>query len=116
MRILVAGASGAVGDLRLVPMLVAAGHEVTGLTRSPPKTDALRRAGAAPVVVDALDAAALREAVVSARPEVVVHEMTALANASDLRHFDRAFAQTTGFAPRVLTISLPPRGTLAQGG
>ena len=93
MRILVAGASGAVG-IRLVPMLVAAGHEVTGLTRSPPKTDALRRAGAAPAVVDALDAAALREAVVSARPEVVVHEMTALANASDLRHFDRAFAQT----------------------
>jgi nucleoside-diphosphate-sugar epimerase len=44
--------------------------------------------------VDALDAAALREAVVSARPEVVIHEMTALANASDLRHFDRAFAQT----------------------
>ena len=93
MRVLVAGASGAVGS-RLIPMLTAAGHEVTGLTRSQPKTDELRRAGATPVVVDALDAAALREAVLSARPEVVVHEMTALRNASDLRHFERAFAQT----------------------
>ena len=93
MRVLVAGASGAVGS-RLIPMLTAAGHEVTGLTRSQPKTDELRRAGATPVVVDALDAAALREAVLSARPEVVVHEMTALSNASDLRHFERAFAQT----------------------
>ena len=47
MRILVAGATGAVGS-RLVPMLVAAGHEVTGLTRTPSKTDALGRAGAFP--------------------------------------------------------------------
>ena len=76
-------------------MLVAAGHEVIGLTRSPAKTDALGRAGARrPVVVDALDPPALREAVLSARPEVVVHEMTALSNASDLTHFDRAFAET----------------------
>ena len=93
MRVLVAGASGAVGS-RLIPRLAAAGHEVTGLTRSPAKADALRRAGATPLVVDALDAAALREAVLSARPEIVVHEMTALGNASDLRHFERAFAQT----------------------
>jgi nucleoside-diphosphate-sugar epimerase len=78
----------------LIPRLAAAGHEVTGITRSPPKADALRRAGANPIVVDALDEAALRDAVLSARPEVVVHEMTALGNASDLRHFERAFAQT----------------------
>jgi nucleoside-diphosphate-sugar epimerase len=93
MRVLVAGATGAVGS-RLIPMLLAAGYDVTGLTRSPSKTDALRRAGATAVVVDALDAAALREAVLCARPQVVVHELTALGNASDLRHFDRAFAQT----------------------
>jgi nucleoside-diphosphate-sugar epimerase len=93
MRVLVAGATGAIG-IRLIPMLVAAGHSVTGLTRSPSKADALQRAGANPAVVNALDGAALREAVRRARPEVVVHEMTALANASDLRHFDRAFAET----------------------
>src|SRR5215467_6139615 len=93
MRVFVAGASGGLGR-RLIQMLVAAGHDVTGVTRSPPKADALRRAGANPMVVDALDAGALREAVLTARPEVVVHEMTALGNASDLRHFDRAFAQT----------------------
>ena len=93
MRVLVAGASGAVG-IRLIRILVAAGHRVTGLTRSPSKAEPLRRAGATPVVVDALDPPALREAVLGAQPEVVVHEMTALANASDLRCFDSAFAQT----------------------
>lgn len=93
MRVLVAGASGAAG-IRLLPMLVAAGHCVTGLTRSPSKAEAVRRAGASSAVVDALDPSALREAILAAQPEVVVHEMTALANASDLRHFDRTFAQT----------------------
>ncbi len=93
MRVLIAGASGAIG-IRLVPMLVSAGHQVTGLIRSPSKAEQLRQAGATPVVVDALDRPALREAVLSAQPEVAVHEMTALANASDLRHFDRVFAQT----------------------
>ena len=93
MRILVAGASGAIG-LRLIPLLVTAGHRVTGLIRSPLKAEPLLRAGATPVVVDALDRQALREAVLGTQPEVVVHEMTALANASDLRHFDRAFART----------------------
>ena len=93
MRVLIAGASGAIG-IRLIPMLVSAGHQVTGLIRSPSKAEPLRQAGAAPVVVDALDRPALREAVLSAQPEVAVHEMTALANASDLRHFDRVFAQT----------------------
>ena len=93
MRVLIAGASGAIG-IRLIPMLVSAGHQVTGLIRSPSKAEPLRQAGATPVVVDALDRPALREAVLSAQPEVAVHEMTALANASDLRHFDRVFAQT----------------------
>ena len=93
MRILVAGATGAVGS-RLVPRLVAAGHAVTGLTRSPAKVEGLRAAGAAATVVDALDFTAVRAALRDARPEVVIHEMTAISNASDLAHFDRAFAAT----------------------
>jgi nucleoside-diphosphate-sugar epimerase len=93
MRILVAGATGAIGS-RLVPRLVAAGHAVTGLTRSPAKVEALSGAGAAATVVDALDFAAVRAALLDARPEVVIHEMTAISNASDLAHFDRGFAAT----------------------
>jgi len=93
MRVMVAGATGAVG-VRLIPLLVSAGHEVTGLTRSPAKTGAIERAGARSAVADALDSAAVRAAVLDARPEVVVHEVTALRNASDLAHFDRAFAVT----------------------
>ena len=93
MRILVAGATGAIGR-RLVPRLVAAGHAVTGLTRSPAKVEALSGAGAAATVVDALDFAAVRAALLDARPEVVIHEMTAISNASDLAHFDRGFAAT----------------------
>ncbi|MBV8443384.1 MAG: NAD(P)-dependent oxidoreductase [Hyphomicrobiales bacterium] len=93
MRVMVAGATGAVG-VRLIPLLVSAGHEVTGLTRSPAKTGAIERAGARSAVADALDSAAVRAAVLDARPEVVVHEVTALRNASDLTHFDRAFAVT----------------------
>jgi 2-alkyl-3-oxoalkanoate reductase len=93
MKVLVAGATGAVGR-RLTPLLVAAGHRVAGLTRSPEKADALRRAGVQAMIVDAFDRDAIRAAVLEARPEVVVHEMTALQNASDLVHFDRAFATT----------------------
>jgi nucleoside-diphosphate-sugar epimerase len=77
MKIFVAGATGVLGR-SLVPMLVAEGHEVTGMTRSPEKVAALRTAGAEPVVADALDAQALRAAVLAARPEVVVHALTAL--------------------------------------
>ncbi len=93
MKVLVAGATGAVGS-RLVPLLLAAGHRVAGLTRSPAKAEALRQAGVEARVVDAFDRNAVRSAVLEARPEVVVHEMTALTNASDLVHFDRAFATT----------------------
>jgi nucleoside-diphosphate-sugar epimerase len=90
---MVAGAAGGVGS-RLVPLLVATGHAVTGLTRSPSKAEALTLAGATPVVADGLDAAAVRAGALAARPEAIVHEMTALSNASDLRRFDRAFAMT----------------------
>ena len=72
-----AGASGVLGR-SLVPRLVAAGHDVTGTTRSRQRAEGIRAAGASPAVVDALDAEALRDAVERASPEVVVHELTAL--------------------------------------
>lgn len=90
MRILVAGATGALGR-HLLPRLTAAGHEVIGTTRHPAKVDTIRRLGGEPAVVDGLDAAKVREVVRSAKPEVIVHEMTDLSGTADLRHFDRAF-------------------------
>ena len=72
-----AGASGVLG-LRLVPLLVAAGHDVAGMTRTPGKADRLRELGAEPVVCDVYDASALRDAVVAFGPEAVVHELTDL--------------------------------------
>jgi len=94
MRVFVAGATGAVGR-KLVPALVAAGYEVTGTTRSAGKAEAVRAAGAEPVVLDPLDRDAVAAAVAAARPEVVIHQLSALANAeSDFKHFDREFAGT----------------------
>lgn len=86
MRVLVAGATGAIGR-QLVPRLVAAGHEVHGMTRSASKQALLREIGAVPAVADALDPDQVSEAVGRARPEVVVHELTAI-GALDMRHFD----------------------------
>jgi len=77
VKVFVAGANGAIGR-PLVPRLVAAGHEVTGTTRSERSAEAIQAAGATPAIVDALDADTLREAVERAAPEVVVHELTAL--------------------------------------
>jgi len=93
MRVFVAGAAGAIGR-RLIPRLVARGHQVTASTRSPAKTGELRELGAEPVVADGLAAAAVGEAVARARPEVVVHQMTALAGKPNLRDFDTWFATT----------------------
>jgi nucleoside-diphosphate-sugar epimerase len=73
---------------------VARGHDVTGLTRSASKEGLLWDLGAKPVIADALDPDAVARAVAEAEPEVIVHELTALAGALDLRHFDRAFALT----------------------
>src|SRR5215472_9546990 len=92
MRVLVAGATGAIGK-QLVPRLVAAGHEVHGMTRSESKQAMLRELGAVPAVVDALDADQVAEAVARARPDVIVHQLTAI-EGLDMRHFDRAFALT----------------------
>jgi nucleoside-diphosphate-sugar epimerase len=93
MRVFVAGATGAIGR-SLVPQLLQGGHEVVAATRTPAKAGGLAELGAEPVVVDGLDAAAVGEAVASAEPDVIVHQMTALAGGSDLRHFDRTFATT----------------------
>jgi nucleoside-diphosphate-sugar epimerase len=93
MRILVAGGSGAVGK-RLVPLLVAAGHHVTATTRTPEKVGRLHGLGAEVVVMDGLDEESVRKAVIGARPEVIVHEMTALASMGNLRRFDHEFALT----------------------
>jgi nucleoside-diphosphate-sugar epimerase len=92
MKVFVAGATGAIGQ-QLVPRLVQAGHEVTGMTRSPAKQQLLRDHGADPVVADALDAEQVAEAVGRAQPDVIVHQLTSI-GPLDLRHFDRAFAMT----------------------
>jgi 2-alkyl-3-oxoalkanoate reductase len=93
MRIFVAGATGAIGR-GLVPALLSAGHSVIGLTRSAGKAETIRRMGAEPIVADGLDGARIRAAVVSTRPDVIIHEMTDLGGVTDFRHFDRAFAVT----------------------
>jgi 2-alkyl-3-oxoalkanoate reductase len=99
MRVFVAGATGALGRY-LVPGLVASGHEVTAATRTPSKAGQLRAAGAEPVVVDGLDRAEVIAAVRAAAPEVIVHEMTALADMRSLRSPDRVFAVTNELRTR----------------
>jgi 2-alkyl-3-oxoalkanoate reductase len=93
MRVFVAGATGAIGRY-LIPRLVAGGHDVIATTRNPDKKAALRALGAAPVVVDGLDAQAVGEAVARAEADAIVHQMTALSGKGDLRHFDRWFSVT----------------------
>jgi nucleoside-diphosphate-sugar epimerase len=93
MRVFVAGAAGAIGS-RLIPQLVAAGHQVAATTRTAAKADGLRRLGAEPLVVDGLDRNAVTKAVADQRPDAIVHQMTALAGKADLRRFDRWFATT----------------------
>src|SRR5215471_14925032 len=92
MRVFVAGATGAIGK-QLVPRLVAAGHAVHGMTRRESKQAMLCDLGAVPVVADALDPDHVAEAVARAKPEVIVHQLTAI-GALDLRHFDRDFTLT----------------------
>jgi nucleoside-diphosphate-sugar epimerase len=99
MRVFVAGGTGVIGR-SLIPMLTAAGHQVTATTRSPGKTGELRQLGAEPVVADGLDRDATIQAVTAARPDVIMHQMTGLAGQSDLRHFDRTFAVTNQLRTR----------------
>ena len=93
MRVFVAGGTGVVGR-RLVPQLVTRGHQVTGTTTSAAKLAALEELGAEAVVMDGLDAASVGAAVAKARPDVIVHEMTAIASKADFKHMDRWFAGT----------------------
>ena len=99
MKVFVAGGTGAIGK-RLVPQLVAAGHDVVATTRSIKGTDQVHALGAHPAIVDGLDEGAVLEAVSRAQPEVVIHEMTALGGPMDLRHFDRWFATTNELRTR----------------
>jgi nucleoside-diphosphate-sugar epimerase len=92
MKVFVAGATGAMGR-QLLPRLVAAGHEVVGMTRSESKLTAVGELGAIPVLADALDPDRVAEAVGEAGPDVIVHQLTAIAS-FDPRHFDRDFALT----------------------
>ncbi|MEU7747970.1 NAD(P)-dependent oxidoreductase [Nonomuraea sp. NPDC049158] len=93
MRVFVAGGAGVLGR-RLVPLLVARGHEVTATTTSTAKRGMLAQLGAEAVVMDGLDAMSVGEAVAQARPEVIVHQMTAISGKPDIKHFDRWFATT----------------------
>ena len=96
------GATGAIGR-QLVPRLVAGGHEVHGMTRSESKQAMLHELGAVPAVADALDPEQVAEAVALARPDVIVHQLTAIGGL-DTRHFDRDFALTNRLRTRVRTI------------
>ncbi|MHB8532015.1 MAG: NAD-dependent epimerase/dehydratase family protein [Solirubrobacteraceae bacterium] len=91
MRVFLAGATGVIGR-RLVPQLLAAGHQVTGTTRSERRAEQLRAAGAEVVVLDALDAPAVIAALAGARPEAVIHQLTALPARIDPRKIERDFA------------------------
>jgi nucleoside-diphosphate-sugar epimerase len=92
MRVFVAGATGAIGR-QLVPRLVAAGHEVHGMTRSESKEPLVYELGAVPVVAEALDPDQVGQAVARAKPDVIVHQLTAISGV-DPRHMERDFAPT----------------------
>ena len=91
VRVFLAGATGVIGR-RLLPMLVAAGHEVTAMTRSEERAAALRDAGATPVVCDVFDAEGVRAAMEARGPEVVLHELTDLPPALDPRKMEEQAA------------------------
>src|SRR5215211_5106737 len=94
MRVFVAGGTGVMGR-RLVPQLVARGHQVTATTTSAAKLGLLQQLGANGVVMDGLDAASVGKAVAAARPDAIMHQMTAIAGKPDMKHFDRWFATTS---------------------
>ena len=93
VRVFVAGGAGVVGR-RLVPQLVARGHQVTATTTSTTRLGLLEQLGADAVVMDGLDGVSVGEAVAAARPDVIVHQLTAIAGKPDMRHLDRWFAIT----------------------
>jgi len=93
MRVLVVGASGAIGS-HLVPQLIDSGHEVIGTYKSARSAERVQALGAKPVALDALDANAVRTVVRETEPEAIIHQATALANVRFSRSLDRTFATT----------------------
>jgi nucleoside-diphosphate-sugar epimerase len=93
MKVLVAGATGAIGK-QLLPRLVADGHEVVGITRSEAKIALIEEMGASGVVANVLDPDAVARVVAETSPEVIIHQVTALNRPFDTRHFDETFAET----------------------
>lgn len=91
MRVLVAGATGVIGR-RLVPLLLASGHEVTGMARSRERGEAVSALGAEPVLADALDAKAVQNALEQAAPEAVIHQLTSIPPRINPRRMERDFA------------------------
>jgi 2-alkyl-3-oxoalkanoate reductase len=100
VRVFLAGATGAIGQ-PLVRQLRAAGHEVVGTTRSPEKSELLQELGAEPLVLDARDAEALRAAVIEARPEVVINQLTALPDRLNYRRAEETFGATNELRGRI---------------
>jgi 2-alkyl-3-oxoalkanoate reductase len=105
MKIFIAGATGAVGR-PLISTLLKAGHSVVGLTRAPARAEFIRKLGAEPAIANALDADAIAAVLASTRPDAVIHELTDLAGATDLRHFDRTFAGSNQLRTRGTDILL----------
>jgi len=93
MKILLAGASGAIGQA-LIPLLIEQHHEVYGAFRNPAHTDRVQRLGATPVVFDALDAIAVGKTVTEIEPQAIINQLSAIPARIDLRHFDRDFSLT----------------------
>ncbi len=93
MKVFIAGGSGAIGT-RLIPELLAHGHHPVAMTRTPAKADQLRAGGAEPVIADALDEAAVTQAVMRSEPDAIIHQLTSLTGVKNLKHFDREFAMT----------------------
>ena len=105
MKIFIAGATGAVGR-PLVSACIKAGHSVIGLTRTPARAELIRGMGAEPAIADGLDADAIAAVLGSTTPDAVIHEMTNLAGATDLRNFDRTFAGSNQLRTRGTDILL----------
>ncbi len=93
MKVFLAGATGAIGS-RLLPLLVRARHNVTGTTRTPTKADSIRATGAQAIVLDALNPDSVMNIIQEARPDVIIHQLTAIPARLNLRKFDRDFAMT----------------------
>ena len=112
-RIFLAGAAGVIGR-RLTPLLLAQGHTVWGATRSAETGEFLRKLGALPVVVDVFDAEALATAVLEAKPEIVIHQLTDLPVLHDPAVRSAALPVMRESGTKELATSSPRGGRLAR--